>query len=136
MVPVVDSRPRHKIHNLYFFYHNGTALLLPSILAPLIVVALVVLTLIATVVSFLAVTSVFALVGKSRGLRTRFSRGSNGSGYLPSLVLPESVEDTDGEKQQKLGIWTAIGILLVVAMLWGTNFASVKYVETLEASLQ
>ena len=57
--------------------------------------------------------------------------GQNGAGCLPSLVLAESVEDTEGEKQQKLGIWAARGILLLVAMLWGTNFASVKYLETL-----
>ena len=30
-----------------------------------------------------------------------------------------------------VNIWTARGILLVVAMIWGTNFASVKYMETL-----
>jgi hypothetical protein len=35
------------------------------------------------------------------------------------------------ETSSKLGIWAARGILLLVAMLWGTNFASVKYLETL-----
>ena len=57
--------------------------------------------------------------------------GQNGAGFLPPLVSGESVEDAEGEKQQKLGIWAARGILLLVAMLWGTNFASVKYLETL-----
>lgn len=54
----------------------------------------------------------------------------SGAGYLPSLALAESVQDLEDE-QQKLGIWAARGILLLVAMLWGTNFASVKYLETL-----
>ena len=30
-----------------------------------------------------------------------------------------------------VGIWAARAILLLVAMIWGTNFASVKYIETL-----
>jgi hypothetical protein len=53
---------------LYFFLHDGTALLLPSILAPLIVIALVVVALIA-VVSVVAVISVFALVCMALYLR-------------------------------------------------------------------
>lgn len=30
-----------------------------------------------------------------------------------------------------IGIWTARALLLLVAVLWGTNFASIKYLETL-----
>jgi hypothetical protein len=55
----------------------------------------------------------------------------NGADFLPSLALAESVHHLEDEEQQKLGIWAARGILLLVAMLWGTNFASVKYLETL-----
>jgi len=41
----------------------------------------------------------------------------------------ENIDDIDEEKN--LSIWAARGILLIVAVLWGTNFASVKYLETL-----
>ena len=50
---------------------------------------------------------------------------------LPSLVVIEKVDHLEENKNQKLGIWAARGILLLVAILWGTNFASVKYLETL-----
>merc|ERR1712241_1471642 len=33
--------------------------------------------------------------------------------------------------EQQLNIWAARGILLLVAAIWGTNFASVKYLEGL-----
>jgi len=39
---------------------------------------------------------------------------------------PLAATNNDG-----VGIWTARGLLLLVAVLWGTNFASVKYLETL-----
>jgi len=35
------------------------------------------------------------------------------------------------EGEPELGIWAARALLLCVAVLWGTNFASVKYLETL-----
>eukprot|EP00547_Thalassionema_nitzschioides_P007761 CAMPEP_0194222264 /NCGR_PEP_ID=MMETSP0156-20130528/32507_1 /TAXON_ID=33649 /ORGANISM="Thalassionema nitzschioides, Strain L26-B" /LENGTH=418 /DNA_ID=CAMNT_0038952979 /DNA_START=133 /DNA_END=1389 /DNA_ORIENTATION=- len=37
----------------------------------------------------------------------------------------------DEEQKEQIGIWAARAILLAVAILWGTNFASVKYLETL-----
>jgi drug/metabolite transporter (DMT)-like permease len=42
-------------------------------------------------------------------------------------------DDMDHMKEDKeeIGLWVARGLLLVVAILWGTNFASVKYLETL-----
>lgn len=57
-------------------------------------------------------------------------------------LLPAEVDDhqndeqatpyqEEEDKQMEIGIWAARGILLVVAILWGTNFASVKYLETL-----
>jgi drug/metabolite transporter (DMT)-like permease len=39
----------------------------------------------------------------------------------------EREEEEDGQ----IGIWAARGLLLLVAAVWGTNFASVKYLETL-----
>lgn len=35
------------------------------------------------------------------------------------------------EVEEGIGIWVARSILLLIAILWGTNFASVKYLETL-----
>ena len=35
------------------------------------------------------------------------------------------------EDDNNVGLWAARGLLLLVAILWGTNFASVKYLETL-----
>ena len=46
-----------------------------------------------------------------------------------SQALP-TIEEQQDEDQQ-IGVWAARGLLLFVAMLWGTNFASVKYLETL-----
>ena len=49
-----------------------------------------------------------------------------------SLLIDNEIDNVDKEDQQiQLGIWAARGLLLLVAMLWGTNFASVKYLETL-----
>jgi len=39
--------------------------------------------------------------------------------------------ETNEKDKQPLGPWAARGILLLVAVLWGTNFGSVKYLETL-----
>jgi drug/metabolite transporter (DMT)-like permease len=47
----------------------------------------------------------------------------------PDIIVSDEV--IDDKETHKLGIWAARGILLLVAMLWGTNFASVKYLETL-----
>lgn len=45
----------------------------------------------------------------------------------PKYEMEHEVE----EGNPKLGIWAARALLLGVAVLWGTNFASVKYLETL-----
>jgi drug/metabolite transporter (DMT)-like permease len=47
------------------------------------------------------------------------------------VSFSETVESIGKEERQQFGIWAARGLLLLVAMLWGTNFASVKYLETL-----
>jgi drug/metabolite transporter (DMT)-like permease len=44
----------------------------------------------------------------------------------PTLTSPQPKKDGP-----KLAIWAARALLLLVAMLWGTNFASVKYLETI-----
>ena len=38
-------------------------------------------------------------------------------------------EDEEGEPS--MSIWTARALLMLIAMLWGTNFGAVKYLETL-----
>jgi hypothetical protein len=43
--------------------------------------------------------------------------------------LPSDEGEIEGEEQ--IGIWAARLLLLVIAIIWGTNFASVKYLETL-----
>jgi len=45
----------------------------------------------------------------------------------PKYEMEHEVEEGEPE----LGIWAARALLLCVAVLWGTNFASVKYLETL-----
>ena len=42
-----------------------------------------------------------------------------------------TTENLENEEAGELSIIAARGLLLIVAMLWGTNFASVKYLETL-----
>mmetsp|Transcript_23507 Transcript_23507/g.27755 ORF Transcript_23507/g.27755 Transcript_23507/m.27755 type:complete len:468 (-) Transcript_23507:425-1828(-) len=44
-------------------------------------------------------------------------------------INAQNIEEVDEEGN--LSVWAARGLLLVVAILWGTNFASVKYLETL-----
>uniref|UniRef100_A0A7S2LFK2 EamA domain-containing protein n=1 Tax=Leptocylindrus danicus TaxID=163516 RepID=A0A7S2LFK2_9STRA len=44
---------------------------------------------------------------------------------------PSTTGIVENEEAGELGIIAARGLLLIVAMLWGTNFASVKYLETL-----
>jgi drug/metabolite transporter (DMT)-like permease len=46
-------------------------------------------------------------------------------------TLAESNDMATTEDIQQMGIWAARALLLFVAMLWGTNFAAVKYLETL-----
>ena len=46
------------------------------------------------------------------------------------LISVESSNNQD-DGNHDIGLWWARGILLIVAVLWGTNFASVKYLETL-----
>ena len=45
----------------------------------------------------------------------------------PVVVMEEEEQEPDSE----LNIWAARGILLIVAMIWATNFPAVKYLETL-----
>jgi hypothetical protein len=49
------------------------------------------------------------------------------------LVLNDSSLESSQEDEQrkKIGIWAARGLLLFIAILWGTNFATVKYVQAL-----
>lgn len=44
-------------------------------------------------------------------------------------IIVENIDKVD--EGEDLSVWAARGLLLVVAILWGTNFASVKYLETL-----
>ena len=44
--------------------------------------------------------------------------------------LSDEINDKN-DASPSIGIWTARGLLLLVAVLWGTNFASVKYLENL-----
>lgn len=45
------------------------------------------------------------------------------------LNFQAEIEKKEGS--HNVGLWAARGLLLLVAILWGTNFASVKYLETL-----
>ena len=54
------------------------------------------------------------------------------SSSASSNIAYDVLDDISEEKnEQALGPWAARGILLFVAVLWGTNFGSVKYLETL-----
>jgi drug/metabolite transporter (DMT)-like permease len=46
-------------------------------------------------------------------------------------LLPIQDDVDNNEDTPNVGLWAARGLLLAVAILWGTNFASVKYLETL-----
>jgi drug/metabolite transporter (DMT)-like permease len=59
-----------------------------------------------------------------------FQFGNQDDEAIPATVL-DTIGAIEEDEKQKIGIWAARGILLAVAMLWGTNFASVKYLETL-----
>merc|ERR1712087_457925 len=52
---------------------------------------------------------------------------SNSPTNAKNIVTMEEAE----EEKDQIGIMTARALLLLVAILWGTNFASVKYLETL-----
>ena len=47
------------------------------------------------------------------------------------VATTDSVGELVEEEEQAMSLWVARGLLLIVAMLWGTNFAAVKYLETL-----
>lgn len=48
------------------------------------------------------------------------------------ISMDDNLESNQGDNNNNdIGLWWARGILLLVAVLWGTNFASVKYLETL-----
>ena len=46
-------------------------------------------------------------------------------------LIPVDSSNQEDDGNHDIGLWWARGILLIVAVLWGTNFASVKYLETL-----
>lgn len=48
-----------------------------------------------------------------------------------SNTLDLANQDNETEESAELSLWAARALLLAVAILWGTNFASVKYLETL-----
>ena len=59
--------------------------------------------------------------------------GSNDPLLLAEIEATEELieEEMDELAKAPIGPWIARGILLLVAIVWGTNFASVKYLETL-----
>jgi drug/metabolite transporter (DMT)-like permease len=46
-------------------------------------------------------------------------------------MIPIQSDVDNNEDKPNVSLWAARGLLLAVAVLWGTNFASVKYLETL-----
>lgn len=56
---------------------------------------------------------------------------SSSAATTATSSLEVAINELEKEDEGKLGIWAARGVLLLVAMLWGTNFASVKYLENL-----
>ena len=79
MVPVVDLSLLTQNPQFVFFHHDDTALLLPSILAPLI----------AAVVSVVAVISVFTLVCVALCLQFRITTPTNS--FLTNPLLFHSL---------------------------------------------
>eukprot|EP00542_Grammatophora_oceanica_P013912 CAMPEP_0194030630 /NCGR_PEP_ID=MMETSP0009_2-20130614/4038_1 /TAXON_ID=210454 /ORGANISM="Grammatophora oceanica, Strain CCMP 410" /LENGTH=477 /DNA_ID=CAMNT_0038670605 /DNA_START=168 /DNA_END=1601 /DNA_ORIENTATION=- len=47
------------------------------------------------------------------------------------IEITSTNELSEEESNTQIGIWAARGVLLLVAVIWGTNFASVKYLENL-----
>lgn len=88
-----------------------------------------------------------ALTQESKKERSYFANGSDsssslaiaiasGSGGEMEMVQANDLDlnkDGDGgdDDKKELGLWAARGILLLVAVIWATNFAAVKYMEDL-----
>lgn len=60
------------------------------------------------------------------------------SNFESSAVATEAQKSANGaivevvdEEDEKIDMWSARLLLLAIAIIWGTNFASVKYLETL-----
>lgn len=61
-----------------------------------------------------------------------FNVAQNEDGVASAELIPSPTNTLDNhDDKNEINIWVARGILLGVAILWGTNFASVKYLETL-----
>jgi drug/metabolite transporter (DMT)-like permease len=86
------------------------------------------------------------LLQESRFKADKGETGPSSSSSFDPFLLSDSTEITEistltdmqiedlqksQEKDGGLSIWAARGLLLLVAAIWGTNFASVKYLETL-----
>lgn len=58
---------------------------------------------------------------------------NKGADLIPTGIHDNSssLDNPNNQGGDDIGLWAARGILLFVAVLWGTNFASVKYLETL-----
>lgn len=52
----------------------------------------------------------------------------NSASSSSELIANNNIENAE---EEGLSLWASRGILLLVAAIWGTNFASVKYLETL-----
>ena len=59
------------------------------------------------------------------------AKKKNKESQLAVAQTDTSLDDDNIEGESELNIWAARGILLVVAMIWATNFPAVKYLETL-----
>jgi drug/metabolite transporter (DMT)-like permease len=46
-------------------------------------------------------------------------------------IQPTSHEEDEEEGEPPISIWTARALLMLIAILWGSNFGAVKYLETL-----
>jgi drug/metabolite transporter (DMT)-like permease len=58
--------------------------------------------------------------------------GQSDSALSPDPDVEELMQQQElQESNKQLGIWAARGLLMFIAILWGTNFAAVKYLETL-----
>jgi hypothetical protein len=66
--------------------------------------------------------------GESGSAFDPFQVSSNEGTQLEPVNLNGAVEQEEKEDKLKVGIWAARGILLLVAAIWGTNFAVRAYI--------
>lgn len=59
------------------------------------------------------------------------AKNHNKQSQLAVAQTDSSLDNENSEEESELSIWAARGILLLVAMIWATNFPAVKYLETL-----